>query len=129
MVILDGRHNGYRNYILPLAVCDPLVQQAVLSVAGLDLWRNNPEQLRVAELNRARVIRQLKEASMAGEASDIFSASTWVTLLVLFMGELFLGGDHYTYFLGMMHLLRTPTVGNHHPDAQIIQFLQRQTDM
>ncbi|KIW65811.1 hypothetical protein PV04_08034 [Phialophora macrospora] len=129
MVILDGQHNGYRSYILPLAVCDPLVQQAVLSVAGLDLWRNNPDQTRVAELSRARVIRQLKEESMAGEASDVFSASTWVTLLVLLMGELFLGGDHYIYFLGMMHLLRTRATGIYHPDAQIIQFLQRQTDL
>ncbi|RMD42677.1 hypothetical protein DV735_g2421, partial [Chaetothyriales sp. CBS 134920] len=127
MLIIDGQHNGYRNLILPLALNDPLVQQAVSSVAGLHMWRNRPDVCYQADASRTQVIQKLKEASMVPQANKVFTLSTWMTLLVLLLGELALGGDHYMYLLRMMRSLRAH--GIHDASPEIIRFLHKQTDM
>ena len=127
MVILDDEHNGYRNNILPIAVYDDLVQQAVCSVSAYALWHDNPILRASADNARSRVIQTLKNASMQSNNDRVFSVSTWVTLLVLLVGELILGGDHYAYLLRMMCVLRANGVPKGGPD--IVKFLQRQTNM
>ncbi|RMZ75986.1 hypothetical protein DV738_g5174, partial [Chaetothyriales sp. CBS 135597] len=127
MLIIDGQHNGYRNLILPLALNDQLVQQAVSSIAGLHMWRNRPDVCYQADASRAQVIHKLKEASMVPQANKVFTLSTWMTLLVLLLGELALGGDHYIYLLRMMRSMRAH--GIHDTSPEIMQFLHRQTDM
>lgn len=127
MVIIDGHNNGYRNLILPLAVQNKLVQQAVLSVTGFHLWRNNPGMRSTAEISRARVIQQLKTASMA-DSSAVFSVSTWITVLVLLVGELILGGEHYCYLLRMMGSLMANGVHDY-GSLEMMFFLHRQTEL
>ena len=127
MVILDGQHNGYRNLILPLAARDTMVQKAVSSIAGFHLWRNNPERRAAADISRADVIQQMKKASIASNAEQVLSAATWATLLVLLVGELILGGDHYIYLLRMMCSLKASGVRG--ANTELLTFLHRQTDL
>lgn len=126
MLILDGKHNGYRNLILPIALEDRMVRQAVCSVVGLHIWRSNPDLYALASESRAKVIQQLKEASNQLATDRVFSISTWVTLMVLLLGELVLGGDHYTYLLRMMCSMKARSIDG---NAEILGFLSRQTDM
>ena len=127
MVIIDGPDNGYRNLILPMATHDSLVQQAVCTVSGYALWQDNPTLRASADDARSEVIQTLKNASMLPNSDHVFSVSTWVTLLVLLVGEVILGGDHYAYLLRMMCSLRENVVSTADPD--LVQFLQRQTDL
>lgn len=126
MVILDGPNNGYRNLIVPVAIQDPLVQKAVSAIAGFHLWRNIPELRSAADIARHTVIQEMKEASLEPRASKVFSVSTWITLLVLLVGELILGGDDYIYLLRMMCLLRANGVQDARPE--MLSFLNTQTD-
>lgn len=127
MVILDGPHNGYRNLILPLAASNPMVRKAVSSVSGYHLWRNNPELRAAADISRTEVIQQMKNASVASNPEQALSASTWATLLVLLIGELILGGDHYIFLLRMMCSLQASGVQEENSD--LLEFLHRQTDL
>lgn len=127
MVILDGQHNGYRNFILPLAARNSMVQKAVSSVSGFHLWRNNPELRATADISRAEVIQQMKMTSVASNAEQVLSASTWATLLVLLIGELILGGDHHVFLLRMMCSLRASGIRENNSD--LLEFLHRQTDL
>lgn len=128
MVIVDGPHNGYRNLILPLAERDSMVQKAVCSISGFHLWRENAELRTTADIARAEVIQQMKQqASSTACAEQVLSASTWATLLVLLVGEMILGGDHYVYLLRMMCSLRAS--GVHDTSDELVAFLHRQTDL
>lgn len=127
MVILDGMNNGYRNLILPFAVQDKLVRQAVTSIAGLQLAHTCPDMRRAAEMSRAEVIKQLKQSSMASGADRAFNISSWIILLVLLMGELARGGDHYSYLLRMMRSIKRHGVVD--PNPELVRFLSLQTDM
>ncbi|KAK3191073.1 hypothetical protein K4F52_003023 [Lecanicillium sp. MT-2017a] len=126
MVILDGANNGYRNVLLPFALHDSLAQDAVISVAAYHLAQSNPElQCRAAD-GRRRILERLKcQVSLAPDESPLFTASTWVTLLVLLVGEVTIAGDHYPYLLRMMASLQAHGIvdGN----MELIEFLQSQT--
>lgn len=128
MVIVDGPHNGCRNLILPLAARDSMVQKAVYSISGFHLWRYNAGLRAAADIDRAEVIQQMKQrASIASSAEQVLRASTWATLLVLLVGELILGSDHYVYLLRMMCSLKASRV--HDTGDELIEFLYRQTDV
>ena len=98
-----------------------------MSTAGLHLWRDDPIVSSAANLSRAKVIHTLKQASTNSDTNSVFNVSTWVTLLVLLVGELVLGGDQYIYLLRMMCTLRTNGIDGITTDTT--QFLERQTDL
>ncbi len=126
MVILDGTSNGYRNLLLPFAIQDSLAQDAVASVAVYHLAQSNPElQYRAAE-GRRRIMERLKrQVSFEPDESPLFTASTWVALLVLLVGEVAIAGDHYPYLLRMMASLRSHGIVD--GSAELTQFLHTQT--
>jgi hypothetical protein len=127
MVMLDGDHNGYRNFILPLAKGDVLVQKAIFSIAGFDLWRDDPHLRAVADIKRTEVIQELKSASLTSSSNEVLTTSTWATLLTLLLGELIVGGDHYMFLLRMMCVIKESNMCDGH-DA-LMEFLRLQTDM
>lgn len=127
MVVLDGDSNGYRSLILPLATRDDLVQQAVTSVASLHLCRADPALRPMAENSRDKVIKLLQSASTAQEQANVFSISTWATVLVLLVGELAGAGDHYPYLLRMLCSLKGNAVD--HSNRDLVQFLSSQTKL
>jgi hypothetical protein len=127
MVILDGKNNGYRNLILPFAVQDELVRQAVSSIVCFQLARTCPDMHRAAEVSRAQVIKRLKQSSIASAADQVFNISSWMTVLVLLIGELARGGDHYSYLLRMMRSIKRHGVVD--PNPELVRFLTLQTDM
>lgn len=127
MVVVDGDHNGYRTVILPLAATDPLVQTAVTSTAASHLWRQNPELLKAADIDRNKVIQMLTSAASFHEGSKtVFSVSTWAALLVLLVGEMITGRDDYRYLVRMMGLIRANGVSDAAPET--LGFLEAQTD-
>ncbi|KAL9471006.1 hypothetical protein ACSS6W_008947 [Trichoderma asperelloides] len=127
MVVLDSKNNGYRNLILPFAVQDKLVRQAVMSIAGLQFARTCPEMHPAAELSRAQVIKQLMQSSISSAPEQVFNISSWMTVLVLLIGELALGGDHYSYLLRMMCSIKDHGVVD--PNPELVRFLTLETNM
>lgn len=69
-------------------------------MSGFHLWRKDPER-RAADISRGEIIQQTRTASLTSDADHVLSAATWATLLVLLVGELILGGDHYIFLLRM----------------------------
>lgn len=127
MVILDGKNNGYRSVILPFCLHDKIVQQAVTSVAALQFSHFCPNMQPAAEISREKVITQLKQSAMAPNSSQVFTVSSWMAILVLLVGELAQGGDHYTYLLRMMYSIRRHGVSD--ASLEVLNFLNLQTDM
>lgn len=127
MVVLDSKNNGYRNLILPFAVQDKLVRQAVMSIAGLQFARTCPEMHPAAEFSRAQVIKQLMQSSISSAPEQVFNISSWMTVLVLLIGELALGGDHYSYLLRMMCSIKDHGVVD--PNPELVRFLTLETNM
>lgn len=127
MVILDGKSNGYRSLILPFSLHDELVQQAVTSVAAVQFSHFCPNMRPAAETSREKVIKQLKQSAMEPGSGEVFTISSWMAILVLLVGELAQGGDHYTYLLRMMDSIKCHGVSDANSD--VLKFLNLQTDM
>lgn len=127
MVILDRKDNGYRSIILPLALQDRLLLEAITSVAQLQISHNHLSIREAAEIRRARVINQLSQSSRESDLKKVFTISSWLTLLVLFIGELIEGGDHYEYLLRMMCTIKRYGVVD--PNIELLQFLNTQTEL
>lgn len=126
MVILDSDRNGYRNIILPFAAQDQLTRRAVASVAACHLYRGDAVRRPAALIERAKVVQDLTRISLSPESSSVFTTSIWATLLVLLVGELALGGDHYPYFVRMLASLRD---GLTKLDSDVLRFLRSQTEL
>ncbi|KAL6245739.1 hypothetical protein RBB50_006892 [Rhinocladiella similis] len=127
MVIVDTERNGYRAVIIPLAVTDALVQTAVSSTAASHLGQRDPKLRNEADSERIKVIQMLKSAASFRECSqEVFSVSTWATLLVLLVGEMITGRDDYRYLVRMIGLIRTKGVNDVGPETRA--FLETQTD-
>lgn len=127
MVILDGGNNGYRSLILPFSLQDKLVQKAVTSVAAVQFSHFCPNMRPAAEISREQVIKQLKNSAMAQNSGQVFTASSWMAILVLLVGELAQGGDHYTYLLRMMYSIKRHGVSD--ANSEVLKFLNLQTEM
>lgn len=85
MVILDKVSNGYREFILPMALQDEVLCRAVAVVATQHLSQGQPALELAAEKGRTAVISRLRrDASLA---SQVFNEFTWATLIVLLVGE------------------------------------------
>lgn len=129
--MLDDENNGYRNLILPFALQDELVRMAVTSITRCRLsraaGRPEAETRAAAEMSRAKVIEKLMQQSAASEAANVFTVSSWMAVLVLFIGELVLGGDQYEYLLRMMCSMKRHGVAE--PNPILVQFLDKQTEL
>jgi hypothetical protein len=102
MVVFDNGSNGYRNFLLPLATGDDLVQRAVSVVAAFHLSSKRPDLLSLAETGRSEIIKRLRADAFAGESSKVFSMSTWATIILLLVGETVTGSQD---FIPLFHML------------------------
>lgn len=102
MVVVDHPFNGYRNILLPLASQDPLVQRAVSVVAALHLGTKQSSLLRAAEEGRFAIIQRLRRDASYGRSSNVFSISTWATIILLLVGETVTGGHEFVQLYSML---------------------------
>ncbi|THW92366.1 hypothetical protein D6D18_06347, partial [Aureobasidium pullulans] len=72
MVVFDSGSNGYRNFLLPLAYEDDLVQRAVSVVAAFHMAPQRPDLLPVAEKGLSSIIQRLRADAFAGESNKVF---------------------------------------------------------
>jgi hypothetical protein len=102
MVVFDNGFNGYRNFLLPLAYQDDLVQRAVSVVAAFHLSSMQPDLLPLAETGRSEIIKRLRADAFAGESSKVFSMSTWATIILLLVGETVTGSQDFVHLYRML---------------------------
>lgn len=107
MVVLDDNTNGYRSLVLPMALEDDSLRRAVGVVAAQHLSRQKPEIKDAAEAGRAAVISRLRSNSLKQSADTVFDEFTWVTLLVLLVGETVTGSPDFSFFVQMLLCLST----------------------
>jgi hypothetical protein len=126
MVILDKVSNGYREFILPMALQDEVLCRAVTVVAAQHLSQGNPALELAAEKGRTAVISRLRrDASLE---SRVFNEFTWATLIVLLVGETVTGNADYSFLVQMLLCLSSNNVIST-KESPITQFLRTQTHM
>lgn len=126
MVILDKVSNGYREFILPMALQDDVLCRAVAVVSAQHLSQGNPALEMAAEKGRAAVISRLRrDASLA---SQVFNEFTWATLIVLLVGETVTGNADYSFLVQMMLCLANNDVIRT-KESPLTRFLGAQTHM
>jgi hypothetical protein len=107
MVVFDGEANGYRNHVLPLAASDSTVQRAIFVATAFHLAPKMPELLAPAEGGREAIIQKLLASSQTDDPSGIFNETTWVTILLLIVGDLVAGhGDVLLLYQMLRSFLR-----------------------
>lgn len=125
MVVFDGKFNGYRDLILPMAVEDDLVRQAVSVVSMYHLARQHGESQESADARLQAIIRDLRKRTDAFNLSDI---SAWVTILVLLTGETVTGGTNLPYLFRLLqHLMDANSAAGQ--GSAIHSFLEEQSLM
>ncbi|KIW10020.1 hypothetical protein PV08_11796 [Exophiala spinifera] len=102
MVVFDGKFNGYRDLILPMAVEDDLVKQAVSVVSMYHLARQRGGSEAPADARLQEIIRRLRERTDTFSLSDV---SAWATIVVLLTGETVTGGTNLPYLFRLLQHL------------------------
>ncbi|KAK6000902.1 hypothetical protein QM012_002985 [Aureobasidium pullulans] len=102
MVIFDTGFNGYRNFLLPMAYQDDLVQRAVSVVAAFHLSTRRPDLIPLAETGRAEIIKRLRADAFAKDSNKVFSTSTWATIILLLVGETVTGSRDFVHLYPML---------------------------
>ncbi|PYI19544.1 hypothetical protein BO99DRAFT_422278 [Aspergillus violaceofuscus CBS 115571] len=126
MVLLDIS-NGYRDFILPMACQDEVLQRAVTVVAAQHVGLRQPALQAAAEADRSVIISRLLRASNVASPDQVFSPVTWATLLVLLVGETVTGSPEYKFLLHTLFTMAKNVKSLGHP--QLHEFLLQQTDM
>ena len=126
MVVLDGKFNGYRDLILPLACEDDLVKGAVSVVSMYHLAPERPEMQFHADSGLQSIIRKLLERT--SQLENALDLSAWATIIVLLVGETITGGSNLPFlFRILQHLSEANTkLGQ---ESVMHSFLQEQTRM
>lgn len=126
MVVLDGKFNGYRDLILPLACEDGLVKGAVSIVSMYHLASGRPEMQFHADSGLQSIIRQLLQRT--SQLENALDLSAWATIIVLLVGETITGGSNLPFlFRILQHLSDANTrLGQ---ESVMHSFLQEQTRM
>ncbi|PYH83284.1 hypothetical protein BO82DRAFT_373338 [Aspergillus uvarum CBS 121591] len=126
MVLLDIS-NGYRDFILPMACQDEVLQRAVAVVAAQHVSLRQPALQAAAEADRSVIISRLLRASNVGSPDQVFNPATWATLLVLLVGETVTGSPEYKLLLQTLFTMakNVKSLGHTH----LHEFLLQQTDM
>lgn len=126
MVILDKVSNGYREFILPMALQDEVLCRAVTVVAAQHLSQGHPALEMAAEKGRTAVISRLRrDASLA---SQVFNEFTWATLIILLVGETVTGNADYSFLVQMMLCLANNDAIRT-KESPLTRFLKAQTHM
>jgi hypothetical protein len=125
----DGNDNGYRDLILPMAHHDPLVQRAVMVVSALHLGTQQTQLRHQAEMGRAAILARLREDVMRGSVQDVLNVSTWVTLIILLVGETVTGSSEFVHLFSMLCSLMSLQNGHPLVSHDLSRFLDYQKRM
>ncbi|PIA95875.1 hypothetical protein CB0940_10085 [Cercospora beticola] len=102
MVAFETDSNGYRHLVLPIAMQDELVQNAVCVVSAFHLGLSRSQASASAEAGRSAIIRRLRANVAEGDDARVFNYSTLMTLLVLLVGETVTGSSEFAYLFNML---------------------------
>ncbi|KAH7146321.1 hypothetical protein EDB81DRAFT_487725 [Dactylonectria macrodidyma] len=118
-ISIDGKGNGYRNYVLPMAYVDPFIQQALCVAAAFHLAQYMPRLLPYAEKTRAVIIGNLRKRASSVNALD---EVTWAVIHTLILGDLFTGSEEV---LTLYHSLTSfiTARGTEDLKSPLVQFL------
>lgn len=126
MVVLDGKFNGYRDLILPLACEDELVKNAVSVVSMYHLVPRRPDLQAPADAGFQAIIRHLRERTLV--QNNLLDISAWTTLIVLLTGETITGGSNLPYLFKILQHLADANMKSGQ-DSVMHSFLKEQTRM
>ncbi|KAG8170296.1 hypothetical protein KVR01_001041 [Diaporthe batatas] len=126
MVILDKVSNGYREFILPMALQDEVLCRAISVVAAQHLSQGNPALELAADKGRTAVISRLRKDALL--ESQVFNEHTWATLLVLLVGETVTGNADYSFLVQMLLCLASNNIIRN-KQSRLTRFLKAQTHM
>lgn len=129
MVLLDDYDNGYRSFVLPMALQDDTVRRAVSVVAAQHLSIKRPELKPIAEAGRTAIISRLYRNSLGRSPDQVFNQFTWTTLIVLLVGETVTGSADFRFLVQMLMSLATTNSACKNKDSGVVQFLRSQTDL
>lgn len=129
MVVLDFSGNAYRQVILPLATRDAMVGQAVSVVSAFHLSQVVPSLRMKAEMTQQRILSQLCKSALMPNPDQFFKLSTWVTILVLLVGDTITGSTNYVYLLDLLSQLSRAALSDDSLPPSIKQFVMQQTQM
>lgn len=129
MVVLDGKFNGYRDLILPIAYEDDLVKAAVSVVSMYHLAAQRPELQHRADSGLQSIIRNLRHrADPTSSNANLLDLSAWTTIVVLLTGETVTGGSNLPILFRLLqHLAAANTSGGQ--ESAMHAFLKEQTRM
>lgn len=126
MVVLDGKFNGYRDLILPLACEDKLVKRAVSVVSMYHMAPEKPEMQFQADVGLQLIIRQLLQRTT--QLENALDLSAWTTIVVLLVGETITGGSNLPFlFKILLHLSAANSISGQ--ESVMHSFLREQTRM
>jgi hypothetical protein len=126
MVVIDGLKNGYREFILPLACQDDLLQRAVGVVAAQHLSQTQPQLRSAAEKGQKAIIDRLQRDALNG--TSVFTTTTWIALIVLLVGETINPSSSFAPLLRML-LLTAQNCDESTVPRELFDFLTQQTHM
>jgi hypothetical protein len=129
MVVLDFTENGYRQIVLPMACQDDLVGQAVSVIAAFHLSEKMPSMHMPAERGQELILSRLRQQSLVLEPQQLFSMSTWETILVLLVGDTITGSNNYVYLLQLLSRLAQFAVNEPSLSDATKAFVLEQTKM
>jgi hypothetical protein len=129
MVLLDDYDNGYRSFVLPMALEDDTVRRAVSVVAMQHLSTKRPGLKPVAEAGRTAIISRLYENSLGRPPDQVFNQFTWATLIILLVGETVTGSADFRFLVQMLMSLATTNSASENKNSNVVQFLRAQTDL
>lgn len=126
MVVTDNMKNGYREFILPLACQDELLQRTVGVVAAQHLSQSQPYLRGATERGYKAIIERLQRDATSG--NSVFSTNTWATLIVLLVGATIEPDPNFGPLLRMLLLIaQNCSASSMHKD--VYDFLSKQTHM
>ena len=129
MVVFDGKFNGYRDIILPLALQDNVLRRAVSVVAAQHINADIPALMRPAAAGQLAIISKLRRDSFNLSSTELFNASTWATILMLLVGETITGEDNFAYLLEMLVFVSNACQPGFNMPANVYEFFMQQTRM
>jgi hypothetical protein len=129
MVVFDGRFNGYRDILLPLACEDDLVKAAIMVTSMYHLSGYQPALRKQADASYNAVIQRLRlDALQSPDRSTALSTSAWAVVLILLTAETVSGGTNLPYLFKMLRCLASANESTNQGSV-LRSFLEEQTNM
>lgn len=129
MVVFDGRFNGYRDILLPLACEHDLVKAAIMAASMYHLSANQPALRKQADASYNAVVQRLRlDAQRCPDQSTALSTSTWAVVLILLTAETVSGGTNLPYLFKMLRFLASANETTNQGSV-LHSFLVEQTNM